>query len=329
MKLCSRVSSIALKGFALLKELSRETITVARDLFRILIPVVITVKILAELGAIDFLSRLLSPVMSVLGLSGELGIVWATALFTNLYGGIAALFTLYPEPHFTVHEMTVLCVIMLVAHSLPVELALTHRVGGHFKYLGPIRLVGAFVYGYLVHVAFTHFSKTSLLANIQWPTHKAETTLVGWIIDQGYNLGFILAVLFCLLTLMRILNGLGVTRALTHVLAPVLRLLNISQRASMIALFGLLAGITFGSGLLLAEIKKNEVAKRDVFLVLAFLSICHGIIEDTILMLLLGGDIWGILVGRFVFAFLVTLALSRLYRTKLSQIPIEEDLRCA
>ena len=70
----------------------------------------------------------------------------------------------------------------------------------------------------------------------------------------------------------------------------------------MIAIFGLLAGITFGSGLLLAEIKKNQVPARDVFLVLFFLSLCHGIIEDTILMMLIGGSLWGILLGRFVFS---------------------------
>ena len=63
--------------------LIKETTTIAKDLFIILIPAIIVVKILEEAGAIDIISQLLSPTMHLFGLPGEMAIVWTTAMVTN------------------------------------------------------------------------------------------------------------------------------------------------------------------------------------------------------------------------------------------------------
>ncbi len=63
-------------------------------LFKIIIPVSIIVKILSELGLIDVIGESLSPVMGLVGLPGDFGIVWATTMITNIYGGMIAFFNL-------------------------------------------------------------------------------------------------------------------------------------------------------------------------------------------------------------------------------------------
>ena len=63
--------------------LIKETAGVAKDLFVILIPAIIVVKILEETGAIDIISKLLEPAMHLFGLPGEIAIVWTTAIVTN------------------------------------------------------------------------------------------------------------------------------------------------------------------------------------------------------------------------------------------------------
>ena len=65
-------------------------------LFRIMIPVLIIVKLLESAGAISVLGRVLAPVMSLVGLPGSMGLVWAAAMITSLYGGIAVFLTLAP-----------------------------------------------------------------------------------------------------------------------------------------------------------------------------------------------------------------------------------------
>jgi uncharacterized membrane protein (UPF0136 family) len=77
-------------------------------------------------------------------------------------------------------------------------------------------------------------------------------------------------------------------------------------------LTGVLFGISYGAGVLIPQARSGEMDRRQIFLVAAFLGICHAIVEDTLLFVTLGANA-GILVGtRVVAAMLVVFALSRM-----------------
>ena len=77
-------------------------------------------------------------------------------------------------------------------------------------------------------------------------------------------------------------------------------------------LVGLTLGLSFGGGLLINEVRRGHIKGKDVFMTLAFLSLCHSLIEDTLLIMLLGADLTTILLGRLVFTLLIVLGLIRL-----------------
>ncbi len=297
---------------ATLRGLVQETLQVAKDLFLILIPSVVIVKILQEGGIVELLSAAVEPLMRTFGLPGEMAIVWTTAIVTNIYGAMAVFMMVAPELEMTTAQMTVLSTMILICHSLPVELALTQRVGCHFLFLGPLRFLGACLCGWCLHLLFRALGLFSGAARILWTEQRVETSWVDWGWNQAVNFLFILAVLFGLLAMMRFLNYTGFSALMGRLLRPLLLVMGISSQGASIAVFGLLAGITFGSGLLLAEVKKNSIPDKDVVLVLAFLSLSHGIIEDTALMMLLGGHLSGILLFRLLFSVAVLAILSKL-----------------
>lgn len=295
-----------------LRSIALETLSVAKELFVVLIPAILVVKVLQVTGVISTISRVLEPIMQVFGLPGETAIVFATATFVNIYGAIAVFMMLVVEIPLTTAQSTVLWTMILICHTLPVELALTHRVGAHFLFLGPLRFFGACICGALLNQLYLITDSLQEPATLRWSEQQVEHSLLDWALNQANNLLTILIVLFCLLSMMRFLNFIRFTEFLGMALNPLLRLMGISKKGTSIAVFGLLAGITFGSGLLLAEIKQNAIPERDIVLVLAFLSLCHGIIEDTALAMLLGGDISGLLFFRLFFSILVLAILSRL-----------------
>jgi hypothetical protein len=311
-------TSLAARLVMTARELVRDTWQVAIELFKVFIPAVVLVKILEEAGAVGVIARLLEPAMAVFGLPGEMAVVWTTAIVTNIYGAIAVLLLFAQDVQLTISQATVLATMILICHSLPVELALTHRVGGSYRFLGLLRFVGACIAGALLHFLYTMLGVLTQPATIIWAQQKVEVGLLDWVWNQCINVLYIVCVLFSLLTLMRFLQAIGFTGLMGRFLRPILLLMGISSRSASIAVFGLLAGITFGSGLLLAEVRKEGLPARDVVLVLAFLSLCHGIIEDTLLMLLIGADLSGILLFRFVFSILVIGGLARVPR-----IPLE------
>lgn len=308
--LAENATSWSMKILLELKRLLLETKMVAFDLFKVLIPTMVLVKLLDELGLVEVIGEALSPLMGVVGLPGEMGIVWGAAILTNIYAGIVTLISLTSADSLSIAQATVLGSMILICHSLPVETALSFRVSGVWRSLVLIRFLGAIAYGWLLHISYTSAAVFQGPASIHWVEQRPENSLFDWAVNQAWTLLFTVVVLFSLLAFMRILKVTGVLSRIESLLQPLLRLIRVSSEATSIAVIGLLAGITFGSGLLLAEIRQNKVAPRDVYLTLVFLSLCHGLIEDTSLMLLVGGDISGLLLGRLLFALVATLVIS-------------------
>ena len=76
------------------KSLIKDTTNSAVGLYKIMIPVSIAVKLLQYLGWINVLGDALAPVMKWIGLPGACGIIWATTMVTNIYGGMMAFYSL-------------------------------------------------------------------------------------------------------------------------------------------------------------------------------------------------------------------------------------------
>ena len=122
----------------------------------------------------------------------------------------------------------------------------------------------------------------------------------------------IYVVIACLVGLMRALDALGVTRLFEAALLPFLRLMGIGGGAATITVIGLVMGLAYGGGLIMHDVHKGKVERRDVFPAISLMSLSHAIIEDTLLMYLIGATMWGTFVGRLLFSLVVVAALSRL-----------------
>ena len=59
-------------------------------LMKVMLPVMIIVRIAEEFGAIKVASDLLTPVMSLIGLPAEAGLIWATCALVSMYGAVGA-----------------------------------------------------------------------------------------------------------------------------------------------------------------------------------------------------------------------------------------------
>lgn len=86
-------------------------------LIKIVVPVYFFVKVLEYVQILPYISNLFSPLMKYFGLPGEAAIVIITGNLLNLYGGIAAIQAF----SFTAHQITIIAVMLLLSHSLPVE----------------------------------------------------------------------------------------------------------------------------------------------------------------------------------------------------------------
>lgn len=282
------------------------------ELIRITVPIAVLTKILEEFGLIAHISTLLEPVMSVIGLPGSLGLVWATAIFTNLYAGIAVFATLAPGLDLTGGQVTVLCSAMLIAHALPVELSVSQRAGAKFLPIALIRLLGAIAYAFLLNRICLGFDFWQERAVLLFTAEGTKGNLLQWTVDLLRNQGLIILIIFCIVLCMRILKAIGLLGLLESVLAPVLPFFGMGRQAAPITVVGMIMGISYGGALIIRETSTHKMAREEIFNSMALMGMCHGLVEDTLVMVAIGGKLGGIFWGRIIFSLLVTSLLVRL-----------------
>ncbi|MCX8110430.1 MAG: hypothetical protein N3D15_04195 [Syntrophorhabdaceae bacterium] len=69
---------------------------------------------------------------------------------------------------------------------------------------------------------------------------------------------------------------------------------------------GIIIGLTYGAGIIIHSIRSSNMDKKEAFLILLFLSICHAIIEDTLIFVVIGANGIILIVARFLLAFVFT-----------------------
>lgn len=289
-------------------------------LTKIMLPVMVIVYMGQQLGLVEMMGRAIAPAMALIDLPPEAGIVWATTLFTGLYGGIAALSGFASNLEFTVGQLSALCAMMLFAHALPIEQAIVRRAGASFWLTTILRTGVALIYGAAVAWTCRLSGALSEPVSLEWLRGSSlvgeSTGLWGWMQSSAFTLAMTFMVIIVLLLLLDIFDRLGITRWVTTALTPLLKLSGLDSRVATVTTVGVLLGLTYGGAIIIEEARKQRFSAHTRFLALAWLSLSHSLIEDTLLMLALGADIWIILVGRVLLTLAVVACIARLIAVK-------------
>ena len=305
--LCSRLT-------AALRELLFDSLRTCGDLFKIIIPISLATRLLQQWGLVDQLGTLLAPLMHLVGLPGEIGLVWATAMVTNLYAGMVVFASLAPGLELSVAQVTVLTTMMLVAHGLPVELRIAQKAGTRFRTQALIRIGGALLLGGLLNLGYRYSDSLQQQNNALWNPPPVDPSWLGWALSELRNLLSIVLIIFILMALLRLLKQIGLIDLLTRLLEPLLALLGIGRQAAPLAIVGMTLGLSYGGGLIIREAQSGRLSRQDIFCSIALMGLCHSLIEDSLLMMVLGGHVSGVFWGRLCFALGAVFLFSRLLR---------------
>ena len=292
------------------RDILRTSARVCASLFKIMIPVLIGVKIAVELGIISYLAAPLAPVMALVGLPPEMGLVWAMAMVNNIYGGLVVFGGVVAATPLTGAQATALGVMVLVAHALPIEIGIARAAGLRPLPMVLLRVCGAIALGAAISAGYGAFGLGQEPALVLWQSPRVtDPTLAQWAVGELRNLGVVVGMVTLLISLLRVLEALRVTHAMHWLLAPVFRLIGVSRKASTLTIIGLTLGISYGGGLIIGEARSGRLSGREIFFSLAFLGLCHSLFEDSLLLVLIGGSLPGLVLGRLLFAVVVVVAV--------------------
>ena len=278
-------------------------------MLRFMIPISIIVKILQETGFIVYIGKVLSPLMGAMGLPGEMGLVWASAMIGNIYGALIAYMQIMPtiDP-LNIAQITVLSTIILVAHTFPVELMVTKRAGAKLLPMFAIRFGFGFVAGVMLFWIYHFFGMHQGYSDMinTFLAGRKDPTLLQWGLGELRIYGLLFLWVTALIILLDILKRIGVIQKINAVLEPILRVFGIGKEVIPITVVGMTLGLAYGGALIIKDVKENKLKRRDVFYALVLMALCHSIIEDSLLLMAIGASWTGVFVFRIVFALVIT-----------------------
>ena len=220
----------------------------------------------------------------------------------------------------SVAQITTLTTMMLFAHSLPVECKVAQKCGVSMTGQIVVRMLSAFAVGFLMNLVFTKTGIFAEQSKVLWEPQLPEAGILPWALNETNNLVYLFFIILALFALMRLLTYYGITEKLNQLLKPVLQAIGIGKDAATLTVLGLSLGITYGGGLIIHEVKSGKLSKRDVFASLTLMGLAHALIEDTLLMMLLGAHTSGTLWTRLVFAIIFVAIMMRFYSNEPAEV---------
>ena len=123
-----------------------------------------------------------------------------------------------------------------------------------------------------------------------------------------------------LMILMEILKDSNILEKLSKKLNYLFRALNISDEATFPLLIGLLFGLSYGAGIIIESTKENNLSKKDLYVLMIFLIACHAIVEDTLLFVVVGANLWLLLGIRLGTAIIISIIASKILNRKTDKL---------
>jgi len=122
----------------------------------------------------------------------------------------------------------------------------------------------------------------------------------------------IIAVLVPLMIVAEIIRDIRLFDRVAFLIKPVLKFFSLPGEAAFPLLGGFFFGITYGSGLILPFTRDDSLRKRDLMIIFIFLSLCHGMIEDTLIFMAIGANGLILISLRIIIALVAVLVVMKI-----------------
>lgn len=285
------------------KDYLNSCLDTSKIILKIIIPYYFLAELMLYLELMQDIAFVFEPISDILNLPDKSSLAIAVGLLFQLYGAIAV----GASMGLSVYEWTILGLFLGVAHALPVESAILKKLGISWRFSIIFRLCMAYII--ILPMQFIPpdllFDDPNLVHEMIGPVTIIENT--GWIsfsfstiVNSLILAGEIIIVVSFALFINQIIKSLKIVKNFGH---------NMSHIMSLTT--GTLLGITYGSAILIKEAK--YLSKKQVFSVCCFLMIAHALIEDPLIFLIFGANLYVLIGFRIVLAIAVYVCIYFLY----------------
>lgn len=283
-----------------------------RKLFVIVAPIYAAIILLSHTPVLPWIADHMQPAMGAFALPGGAALVLVLGVTINIYAAIAACAGLTLSPG----HATTLALMLGFTHNLFVEGTLLFKLTRRAPLWLGIRIAAGILAGLVFGPIFAKaWPGAEAVAGAIQVKHSLAYDLF---IKGGRSMLQLFFILFPIVFLLSILEGVGALAKLRHPLKPVLAFLGFEDKAAEALIAGLFFGLVYGAGVILDRVHEEGLNEDQVSRLCLTLVLCHAIVEDTLLFAPVHAVLWPVVVIRVGVVVVALLAFRLLARPALA-----------
>lgn len=270
-------------------------------LMKIIVPISFLTMLLLYSDWMGKLDVVLTPVMGLLHLPAMAALPLLVGVIANVYGGLAIMAVL---PLSQV-ELTLLAIFLMISHNLVQEGIIQARSGVHPLKIILIRLTASVLtvicVAPLLGAGVDLSGQSAAVASSSATAAGTLGQTVGqWMFDTLSLALKLLIILLLLMTLIEFIKVFALAQKIQNGLAPLLKIMGLRPQVGLLWLVGVLFGVAFGAAVIREEFERGYLAAEDMERLHVSIGINHSMIEDPIIFMLLGLQLFWLVVPRLV-----------------------------
>ena len=285
----------------LVKDSFKPTIKTTLWLLKIMIPISFAVCLAQYFGLIEWCAGWLNPLFCHIGLPGASSIAFLTGATSTTYAALAVMMSM----ELTLRQATIIAIMVLICHALPLECTVNKKVGSKPFRMGFLRICGALLAAVYLNLVLPELSDPFSAL----PLSSAEASLIevlkGWLISSMKLIIMIFAIIYALMFIQRFMEKFGLMQKLTKPLEPLMQFFGLPRNAAYLWLVGNVLGISYGSAVMLQLEEEGKISPLEADEVNYHLIMNHSMLEDTLVFATAGVSALWILSTRLLFAFVL------------------------
>jgi len=277
------------------------SIRVSGTILMIMVPVSFCVTMLQYTGVLERIAWVLSPIMKIVSLPPEASFALIAGALINIYAGIAVMGTL----SLSAWDINIMAVMMLICHNLIVESAVQSKTGVSGLKMTLFRIIAAIGVGiclsFILPEGFKQVS-TTMGGKVFSSAQGFLDVLILWVKQTSMLTLKVILIIAAINLIIDVMRYLKAFDSVITLLRPLTFMHGLPKKASFMWMAGILFGLAYGSGVLIAEAQTGRVDKDSLVRLNLSLGISHSLIEDTLLFVAIGASLFWVLIPRMVAA---------------------------
>ena len=283
------------------KEVLPSTTKTCIWIIKITVAVSFAMMLLKYFQILPWISDAVSPVFRIFGLPGAAALAYVSGYFVNVYSCIAVMTTLELDWR----ALTILCTMVMCSHSMVLETAVLKKTGASGVRMVIVRTLSAFILGIALNLILPGSSLGEVAATEAGERLSFWTTLWEWFLSALKLVLMMVAIIYSLNILQRLLREFGVMEKIAKVFRPLMGVFGLPSNTVFLWIVANIIGLGYGAAAMLDELDRGDVDRRDVLLLDTHICISHSNLEDLLLLTACGAVWWIMLLARWAMSIVL------------------------